>query len=78
MPQDTAGFSRHSLQGISGRKEGSFHRAHSQWGAVPHPPGISPAMTAYNLLVSVRFCLWKSLPFSLFLGKLLFLRPGED
>lgn len=35
-------------------------------------------MTAYNLLVSVRFFLWKSLPFSLFLGELLFLRPGEN
>lgn len=35
-------------------------------------------MTAYNLLVSVRFSLWKSLPFSLCLGELPFLRCGED
>lgn len=32
-PQDTAGFSRHSPQGISGREEGGLQSVRLRWGA---------------------------------------------
>lgn len=38
VPQDTAGFSRHSLQGISGREEGGLQSVRLRWG----PPLTSP------------------------------------
>lgn len=57
---------------------GSFCRKPPQFMAIHQPPRILPGMAAYKLLVSVKFSIWKSLSFSLFLHELLFLgRVGK-
>ena len=69
MPQDTAGFSRHSLQGISGRKEyllSSSHHRFPDSSAVKNPPAMQE--TWFNFWVQEIPWRRDRLPTLVFLG----------